>query len=86
VLTFVLALNNFAVPAILQVKVFSAEVWLQFSTNFDYAAALRLSVPLVLAPLVLLLWLRRREIAWPRQDGPRAAGAIRRQLGPAGGA
>jgi ABC-type Fe3+ transport system permease subunit/DNA-binding beta-propeller fold protein YncE len=85
VLTFVLALNNFAVPAILQVKVFSAEVWLQFSTNFDYAAALRLSVPLVLAPLVLLLWLRRREIAWPRQDGPLAAGAIRRQLGPGWG-
>ena len=81
VLTFVLALNNFAVPAILQVKVFSAEVWLQFSTNFDYVAALELCVPLVLAPLLLLLWLRRREIAWPRHDGPLAGAAVRRQLG-----
>ena len=35
VITFALALNNFAVPAILQVKVFPAEVWVQFSTNLN---------------------------------------------------
>jgi len=35
VITFVLALNNFAVPAILQVKVFPAETWVRFSTTFD---------------------------------------------------
>ena len=35
VLTFVLALNNFAVPAILQVKVFPAEMWVRFNTTFD---------------------------------------------------
>ena len=34
-LTFVLALNNFAVPAILQVKVFPAEMWVRFNTTFD---------------------------------------------------
>ena len=38
VLTFVLALNNFAVPAILQVKVFPAEMWVRFNTTFDTAA------------------------------------------------
>ncbi len=54
ILTFVMALNNFAVPAILQVKVFPAEVWVRFNTTFDYASAIELCWPLVLAPLVLM--------------------------------
>ncbi len=81
VLTFVLALNNFAVPAILQVKVFPAELWVKFSTNFDYAGALAMSWPLVLAPLALLALLRHSEIQWPRGAGAATACAIRRQLG-----
>src|SRR5258708_17585876 len=52
VLTFVLALNNFAVPAILQVKVFPAEVWVSFNTNFDSKAALQTSWPMILAPVL----------------------------------
>src|SRR2546430_8593473 len=80
VIIFVLALNNFAVPALLQVKVFPAEVWVNFNTTFDYAAAIRLSWPLVLAPLLLLLWLRRADIAWPRLDGTMQAKIFRRQL------
>ena len=83
VLTFVLALNNFAVPAILQVKVFPAEVWVRFNTNFDPAAALLASWPMVVAPLLLLGWFRRREPAWPRAAGPASAALFRRQLGPA---
>ncbi len=81
VLTFVLALNNFAVPAILQVKVFPAEMWVKFSTNFDYAAALILSLPLILAAGILVLFLRRGELSWPSEEGPAAARALRRQLG-----
>src|SRR5436190_11324010 len=69
VVTFVLALNNFAVPAILQVKVFPDEVWVNFNTTFDYTKAAQISWPLVLAPLLLLVWLRRREISWPRLEG-----------------
>src|SRR2546427_10706905 len=34
VLTFVLALNNFAVPAVLPVKVFPVGVWVEFNSNF----------------------------------------------------
>ncbi|TMP99839.1 MAG: ABC transporter permease subunit, partial [Verrucomicrobia bacterium] len=83
VITFVLALNNFAVPALLQVKVFPAEVWVSFNTTFDYAAAMRLSWPLVLAPLLMLFWLRRRDIAWPRLYGVMPARTFRRQLGAA---
>ena len=59
-LTFVLALNNFSVPVLLQTKVYTEEVWLAFSTRFDYATALRLSWPLMLAPMLLLalIWFR----------------------------
>ena len=81
VLTFVLALNNFAVPAILQVKVFPAEIWVRFNTTFDTVGALRLSWPLVLAPLLLLLWSARREFPWPRMEGPVSAKLFRQQLG-----
>ncbi|HEX4644343.1 MAG TPA: ABC transporter permease subunit, partial [Verrucomicrobiae bacterium] len=81
VLTFVLALNNFAVPAILQVKVFPAEVWVDFNTSFDSKAALQTSWPMILAPMVLLIWLRRRQIAWPNVEAPVSAKLFRRQLG-----
>jgi len=47
VLTFVLALNNFAVPAILQTKVFPDEVWIRFNTTFDTMGAIKLSWPLI---------------------------------------
>src|SRR6267378_4161322 len=69
VLTFVLALNNFAVPTILQVKVFTEEIWVRFNTAFDTRSALILSWPLVLASLLVLSWLARREIRWPRLEG-----------------
>ncbi|MGA2543577.1 MAG: 6-bladed beta-propeller [Verrucomicrobiota bacterium] len=81
ILTLVLALNNFAVPAILQVKVFPAEIWVRFNTTFDYGAALALSWPLLAAPFLLVSCFRRREAAWSwRSDAP-AARAMRRQLG-----
>ncbi len=82
VLTVVLAMNNFAVPAILQVKVFPAEIWVRFNTAFDTPGALRLSWPLVVAPLLLLLWLSRRELPWPRMEGTVPARLFRGQLGP----
>ena len=81
VLTFVLALNNFAVPAILQVKVFPAEVWVEFNTTFNMAAAWKSSWPMVLAPLLLLIWFRRRQMAWPGMEGAASPGLFRRQLG-----
>ena len=59
-LTFVLALNNFSFPVLLQTKVYTEEVWLAFSTRFDYATALRLSWPLILAPILLLALIRFR--------------------------
>ena len=81
ILTFVLALNNFAVPAILQVKVFPAEIWVRFNTTFKYGAALALSWPLIAAPLLLVFCFRGREVAWPWRSEAPAAQALRRQLG-----
>ena len=83
-LTFVLALNNFAVPAILQVKVFPAELWISFSTNFKTLAALKVSLPLIIAPLVLLVVFARADIAWPTLRGKLPAQIFRRQLGRGG--
>ena len=82
VLTFVLAMNNFAVPAILQVKVFPAEMWVRFNTTFDTIGALQLSWPLVVAPLLLLLWFARRGFPWPRTEGAVSARLFRQQLDP----
>ncbi len=81
ILTLVLALNNFAVPAILQVKVFPAEIWVRFNTTFDYAGALELSWPLVLAPVILMLCFRGGNNSWSWQSNPAAARAFRQQLG-----
>jgi ABC-type Fe3+ transport system permease subunit/sugar lactone lactonase YvrE len=81
VLTFVLTLNNFAVPAILQVKVLPAEMWVQFNTTFSTRGALQASWPLIIGPLLVLLWFARQEVPWPRIEGPVSARLFRRQLG-----
>ncbi|EEF57279.1 6-bladed beta-propeller [Pedosphaera parvula] len=81
VLTFALALNNFAVPAILQVKVFPAEVWVEFNTSFNTMAALQQSWPMILVPLLLLLWFKRRNTSWPTLQSTVSAKLFRRQLG-----
>ena len=81
VLVFVLALNNFAVPAILQLKVFPAEVWIRFNTSFDSLGALKLSWPMLLAPPILLFWFSRREIPWPHLETSVSPKLFRQQLG-----
>src|SRR5882672_3903680 len=81
VLTFVLALNNFAVPAILQTKVFPDEVWIRFNTTFDTMGAISLSWPLILVPLAMLMLFMRGGFEWPRAEGAATAKAFRRQLG-----
>ena len=83
-ITFVLALNHFAVPAILQVKVFPAEIWLKLSTQLDASGAGTMSAPLIALSLcgLLLLRARRNEVAWPAKEGAAPAGTVRVQLGP----
>jgi iron(III) transport system permease protein len=81
VITFVLALSNFAVPAILQVKVLPAEMWIRFTTAFDSLGVLRMSWPLVVGPLLLLIWFARRSTPWPHLESPVPASIFRRQVG-----
>ena len=80
-IAFVLALNQFAVPALLQVKVYPAEVWLRFNAGLDALGALALSWPMILAPALLLLLAWRRGVPWPRFTGTLDPGLIRERLG-----
>lgn len=80
-LVFVLALNNFAVPSILQVKVLPAEIWLGFNSRLDNLAALKTGWPLIVAPALLLWWFSRQwDFSWTRRGGVPAA-LFRRQVG-----
>ena len=81
VLTFVLALNNFAVPAILQVKVFPAEMWVSFNTSFDTLGTLKLCWPLILAPLLILACFAQPDIPWPHWEASVSPMLFRQQLG-----
>jgi ABC-type Fe3+ transport system permease subunit/streptogramin lyase len=79
--TFLLALAQFAVPALFQAKLHAAEIWVRFSTTFDAAGALAQCWPLLAAPPLLLLWLARRPVAWPFGRGALPPAALRAQLG-----
>jgi iron(III) transport system permease protein len=81
VLTFVLALNNFAVPVILQVRVFPEELWLAFTTRLDEAGAWAASWPMMVVPALALLLVRRSKVAWPDREGSVHPAVFRRQLG-----
>jgi ABC-type Fe3+ transport system permease subunit/streptogramin lyase len=81
VLIFVLALNNFAVPTILQTRIFTEEIYVSANTVFDYQKALYLSWPLIAAPLACFFLLRKNELAWPRLEGGFPSRTFRRQLG-----
>jgi iron(III) transport system permease protein len=52
-IVFALAFNNIAVPAILQVKVFPAQFWVQFSTSYNFALAWQYGWVLAALPLGL---------------------------------
>jgi len=80
-ITVVLALANFTVPTLFQVRVFTEEFWIRFNTQLDTAGALRASWPLTVIPLGLLLFLRNREVSWPRWQAAAPASLVRGRLG-----
>lgn len=81
VLTFALALNQFSVPAILQVKVLPVEIWIRFSTELRAGDALAVSWPLVLIPLAAWIFLKQVNFRWQAETGTATARGFRRQLG-----
>ena len=80
-IVFVLALNNFAVPTILQTRVLGAGVWLAYNTHLDAGRALAASVPLILAPLTIMLIALRADTPWPFRERLADAAAYRRSIG-----
>ena len=80
---FALAFNNIAVPAILQVKVFPAQFWVQFSTSYNFALAWQYGWVLAALPLGLLLLLRGRAVAWPWESQGVPAEVLHDRLGQA---
>jgi len=80
-IVFALAFSNIAVPAILQVKVFPAQFWVQFSTSYDFALAWRYGWVLAALPLGLLLLLRGRSVAWPWESSGVPGEVLRGRLG-----
>jgi ABC-type Fe3+ transport system permease subunit/DNA-binding beta-propeller fold protein YncE len=79
--TFVLAINHFAIPAILQVKVLPTEAWIRFSTNFSAVGALLAGWPLILISLLVIYTLQGREVPWPAFSRGVTSELFRRQLG-----
>ncbi len=80
-LMFILALNNFAVPAVLQTKVYPAEIWVRFNADFNTAGAIGSSWPLLFVPLALVALLARREFVWPALAGGVSPFVLRERLG-----
>jgi len=82
VLTFALALNQFSIPAILQVKVLPVEFWIRFNTNLRVGDALAACWPIIVIPFAALFLLKQTKMRWSAETGPANARAFGRQLGP----
>ncbi len=82
VLSFALALNQFSIPAIFQVKVLPVEFWIRFNTNLRAGDAFAACWPIIVIPFAALFLLRQADIRWPAETGPANVRAFRRQLGP----
>lgn len=80
-MTFLLALNNFAVPTLFQARVWPTDVWLEYSTRFDTRAALWNCWPILVLSLVVLLSIARRPVAWRAAPRPTPGELLARRLG-----
>ena len=78
---FVLAVANFTVPVLFQVRVFTEAFWIRFNTQFDAPGALAVGWPLWVLPFVFLLLGRWRSWAWPRFELAPSASVWRQALG-----
>ena len=79
--TLALALANFTVPTLFQVRVFTEEFWVRFNTQFDLGGALLAAWPLLLLPPVVLFWVVRQHVSWPRLAPSIEPSVFRRHLG-----
>ena len=82
-IVFALAFNNIAVPTILQVRVFPAQFWVQFSTSYNFKLTWQYGWAMAALPLALLFLLRGRALAWPWESQGVQAEVLRNRLGQA---
>ena len=81
VFTLTLALANFTVPTLFQVRVFTEEFWLRYNTQFDLLGALSVTWPLWLFPMACGWAWRRRPITWPREFNGTSGELLANRLG-----
>ncbi|MGE3309686.1 MAG: 6-bladed beta-propeller [Limisphaerales bacterium] len=83
ILIAVLALSDFAVPALFQARVWPSEIWIEYSTRLDAWSAGKRCWPLGILAVVLVAMAcdRRWTWSWPASDGGGRAALLRERLG-----
>ncbi len=80
-LVFALAVNQLAVPGILQVRVLAEEVFVRFNTRLDLWEVSQLAIPLVLPAMLLTLGLWGRDFGGDTVRRPVSPAWMRLRLG-----
>lgn len=82
VATFVLAINQFSIPTILQVQVVTDELWIALNNRLDAGEAWLLSLPQLVLTASLLVWMLGPVTQWRPNHEPLTAGRLRILIGP----
>lgn len=80
-LAFGLAVNNLAVPGILQVRVLAEEVFVRFNAELRWGRAIQIGAPLLAAAAGLAFCVRGREFGWGGKERDFSERRMRRRLG-----
>ena len=80
-LAFGLAVNNLAVPGILQVGVLAEEVFVRFNAELRLGRAIQIGSPLLAAAAALAFCVRGREFGWGGRERDFSERRMRRRLG-----
>ncbi len=80
-LLLALALSNFTLPTLFQVRVFTEAFWVRFNTRLDAWDALSVAWPLLIPPVLLVLLPRPRAFRLPVSQFPVPSNLIRQRLG-----
>ncbi len=80
-LAFGLAVNNLAVPGILQVRVLAEEVFVRFNADLRWGRAMQIGAPLLVAAVFLAFCVRGRDFGWSGRSRDFSNRWMRRRLG-----
>jgi ABC-type Fe3+ transport system permease subunit/DNA-binding beta-propeller fold protein YncE len=81
-LLLALALANFTVPTLFQVRVFTEAFWVRFNTRLDAWEALSAAWPLLIPPLLLVFLPRPRAFRLSVSSFPVPSSLVRHRMGP----